>query len=348
VGSWFVSLPVAARAASMNTVLALKQMITGYWTSQAIYVAAKLELADKLASGAQSAEQLAAATNTNAGALFRLLRALASVGVFTQQPDGRFALTPLAQPLQKNAEDSQWAMAVMMGEEHYAAWGQLLYSLQTGQGSFRHIFGEGVFEFLSKRPEQAKVFDAAMTSIHGRETALMLNAYDFGPFPTVCDVGGGNGQVIAAILHRHPSVQGILFDQPHVVERAQQNLKDMGVSNRCQSVGGNFFEPLTIKADAILMRHIIHDWDDEKCITILKHCRAALNPGGKVLVVESVVPAGNEPGFVKWLDLTMLVIPEGKERTEAEYRELFASAGFHLTRVVHSAGELDVLEAAPV
>jgi SAM-dependent methyltransferase len=185
-----------------------------------------------------------------------------------------------------------------------------------------------------------------MTSIHGRETALMLNAYDCAPFPTVADVGGGNGQVIAALLNRHPKVQGILFDQSQVVERAKPNLARSGVSERCQVIGGNFFEPLPFKADAILMRHIIHDWDDEKCITILKHCRAALNPGGKVLVVESVVPAGNEPGFVKWLDLTMLVIPEGKERTEAEYRELFAAAGLKLNQVVHTAGELDILEAS--
>jgi SAM-dependent methyltransferase len=329
----------------MNNVLVLKQMITGYWTAQAIYVAAKLELADKLASGPQTANQLSAATNTNTDALFRMLRALASVGVFKQESDGRFALSPLAVPLQKKAEDSQWAMAVMMGEEHYAAWGELLYSVQTGKGSFRKVYGEGVFDFLAKRPEQAKVFDAAMTSIHGAETKLMLDAYDFSPFQIVADVGGGNGQVIAALLQRHANVQGILFDQPHVVERAKSTLQATGVSDRCQIVGGSFFEPLSLKADAILMRHIIHDWDDDKCITILKHCRAALKRGGKVLVVESVVPTGNEPGFVKWLDLTMLVIPEGKERTEAEYRELFAAAGLQLNRVVRTAGELDVIEA---
>jgi len=184
-----------------------------------------------------------------------------------------------------------------------------------------------------------------MTSIHGTETALVLNAYDFSPYATVADVGGGNGQVISSILGRHPKVKGILFDQPQVVERAKPNLTRAGVSERCQAIGGSFFEPLQFKADAIHLRHIIHDWDDEKCITILKHCRAALNPGGKVIIVESVVPAGNEPGFVKWLDLTMLVIPEGKERTEAEYRDLFTAAGLTLQRIVPTAGELDVIEA---
>lgn len=331
----------------MNNILALKQMITGYWTSQAIYVAAKLELADKLAGGAKSADDLASETQTNAGALFRLLRALSSVGVFTQQVDGKFANSPLSTPLQKSAEDSQWAMAVMMGEEHFAAWGELLYSIQTGQGSFRKVFGEGVFDFLGKHPEQAKVFDAAMTSIHGKETVLVLDAYDFSQFKTLCDVGGGNGKTLATTLERHPNLQGVLFDLPHVVERARPNLQHAGVADRCQFRGGDFFQQVDVQADAIMMRHIIHDWDDAKCITILKNCRAALNPGGKLLVIESVVPAGNEPGFVKWLDLTMLVIPEGKERTADEYRDLFAAAGLNLKQIVKTAGELDVLEAVP-
>jgi len=330
-----------------NTTLTLKHMITGYWTSQAIYVAAKLDLADKLAGGAKTAAELAADTKTQAGALFRLLRALASVGLFAQQADGRFANSPLSEPLQKTTEDSQWAMAVMMGEEHYAAWGELLYSVQTGQGSFRKVYGEGVFEFLGKHPDQAKVFDAAMTSIHGGETRLMIDAYDFSHCKTLCDVGGGNGRTIAEVLKRQPKLQGVLFDLPHVVERAKANLQQAGVSDRCQLVGGNFFEKVDVSADILLMRHIIHDWDDEKCVAILKNCRTALNPGGKVLVVESVVPAGNEPSFVKWLDLTMLVIPEGKERTAEEYRELFAAAGLKLNRIVRTAGELDVLEASP-
>jgi SAM-dependent methyltransferase len=274
-----------------------------------------------------------------------MLRALASVGVFKQQPDNKFANSPLSTPLMRSADDSQWAMAVMMGEEHFAAWGELLYSIQTGRGSFRKVFGEGVFDFLGKHPEQAKVFDAAMTSIHGKETALVLDAYDFGQFPVLCDVGGGNGNTLAATLQRHPTIRGILFDLPHVVDRAKPNVHQHGVADRCQFVGGDFFQKIDVQADAIMMRHIIHDWDDEKCVAILKNCRAALKPGGKVLVVESVVPPGNEPGFVKWLDLTMLVIPEGKERTADEYRGLFAAAGLQLNRIVRTAGELDVLEA---
>jgi hypothetical protein len=330
-----------------NPVLALKQMITGYWTSQAIYVAAKLELADKLSAGPKTAAELAAATNTNEGALYRVLRALASIGVLGQSSDGKFANSPLSEPLRKGIDDSQWAMAVMMGEEHYDAWGKLLYSVQTGQGSFRHLFGEGVFEHLSKHPQQAAVFDAAMSSIHGKETALMADAYDFGQFQTICDVGGGNGSTLSTILQRNPKLQGVLFDLAHVVERARPKVAEAGVADRCQFVSGDFFQQVNVTANAIMMRHIIHDWDDARCITILKNCRDAVGPKGKVLVVESIVPSGNEPGFVKWLDLTMLVIPEGKERTEAEYRELFAAAGLKLERVVHTAGELDILEAVP-
>lgn len=328
----------------------LGQLITGYWLSQAIYVAAKLEIADLLAQGPRTAADLAKATSTHERSLYRMLRALASVGVFSELAPRTFAINDVADPLRRDAPGSQWAMAVMMGEEHFAAWGQLLYSIQTGQGSFRKVYGEGVFDFLSKHPGPAQVFDAAMTSIHGKETALVLDAYDFGQFPVLCDVGGGNGNTLAATLQRHPQIRGILFDLPHVVQRAQPNVEQQlgtQVANRCQFVGGDFFRQINVQADAIMMRHIIHDWDDEKCVTILKTCRAALAPGGKVLVVESVVPPGNEPGFVKWLDLTMLVIPEGKERTADEYRDLFAAAGLRLNRIVRTAGELDVLEAVP-
>jgi hypothetical protein len=300
-----------------------------------------------LISGPKTAAELAAATNTNEGALYRVLRALASIGVFSQIDGDKFANSPLSEPLRKGIDDSQWAMAVMMGEEHYDAWGKLLYSVQTGQGSFRHLFGEGVFEHLSKHPQQAAVFDAAMSSIHGKETALMADAYDFGQFQTLCDVGGGNGSTLSTILQRNPKLQGVLFDLAHVVERARPKVAEAGVADRCQFVSGDFFQQVNVTASAIMMRHIIHDWDDARCITILKNCRDAVGPNGKVLVVESIVPSGNEPGFVKWLDLTMLVIPEGKERTEAEYRELFAAAGLKLERVVHTAGELDILEAVP-
>jgi hypothetical protein len=321
------------------------RLVSGYWMSQAVYVAAKLELADRLVSGPQTAEQLAQATHTNPAALYRLLRALASVGVFREVDNRRFELTPAAELLQRGVPGSQWAMAVMMGEEHYVAWGDLMHSIRTGEGAFRKQFGQPVFDYLAAHPEPAKIFDAAMTGIHGRETGPMLDAYDFGQFERVVDVGGGNGSLIVPLLERYPNVQGTIFDLPHVVERSQASLKESPVRSRLTFERGNFFESVTAGADAYLLRHIIHDWNDEQCVSILSKCAAAMKRGGKVLVIESVIPPGNDFHFGKWLDLTMLVIPEGKERTADEYRTLFASAGLELKEIVPTGSDVSILVA---
>jgi SAM-dependent methyltransferase len=318
-------------------------MISGYWISQAVYVAAKLELADRLQGGALTAEELAALTHTNADALYRLLRALASVGVFREVAERRFELTPAADLLRRDTPGSQWAMAVMMGEEHYLAWGDLLHSIRTGEGAFRKQFGQPVFEYLSHHPEQAKLFDAAMTSIHGRETGPMLDAYDFGQFATIVDVGGGNGSLLAPLLERFPMVRGTIFDLPHVVERAQARLAAAPVRDRLSFQAGDFFAAVAPAANAYLLRHIIHDWNDEQSATILRNCGKALLPGGMVLVIESVLPPGNEWHFGKWLDLTMLVIPEGRERTAEEYDRLFAAAGLKLVEIVPTAGDVSII-----
>jgi ubiquinone/menaquinone biosynthesis C-methylase UbiE len=322
----------------------LARMMTGYWMSQAIYVAAKLELADQLTGGAKSVNELATATKTHADSLYRLLRALASVGVFKEVDGRRFELTPAAEMLRKDVLGSQWAWAVMMGEEHFTAWGDLIYSIRTGEGAFRKHYGQPVFEYLSHHPESARVFDAAMTSIHGRETAPMLEAYDFGQFAKIIDVGGGNGSLLSQLLERYPTVQGTIFDLPHVVERAEARLANSPVRSRLSFASGNFFQSITPSgANAILMRHIIHDWNDEQCTTILRNCAAALAPGGKVIVIESVIPPGNEWNFGKWLDLTMLVIPEGRERTADEYDRLFGGAGLRLTQIVATAGDVSLI-----
>lgn len=320
----------------------LGRLITGYWMSQAVYVAAKLELADHLATGPRSAAELATATSTHAPSLYRLLRALASVGVF-REVDGRFELTPAAGLLRRHTPESQWAMAMMMGEEQYAAWGELLHSVQTGEGGFRKKHGEPLFQYLSHEPEKAQLFDAAMTSIHGRETMPMLDAYDFGRFEHVVDLGGGNGTLLALLLERYPHVQGTIFDLPHVVERAKARMSDSPVRDRLSFQGGDFFQGIAPPADAYLLRHIIHDWNDEQCVTILRNCVAAIKPGGRVLVVESIIPPGNDFTFGKWLDLTMLVIPEGKERTADEYRTLFAAAGLQLVEIVPTASEVSIV-----
>ncbi len=322
----------------------LDQMITGYWLSQAIYAAAKFGIADYLRDGPKPVEELAEATSTNPDALYRLLRALASKGIFAEAESRRFSLTPLAEPLRSDVPGSKRALALMSGDEQYRAWGEIVYSIQTGNTAFDKVFGKPIFDYLGENPDKARIFDAAMTGIHGRESDAILDAYDFAGIKVLADIGGGNGSQISGILQRYPNMQGILFDLPHVIERAKANIEAAGLADRCRLVGGSFFDEVPEGADAYVLRHIIHDWDDEKSLTILNNCRQAMSSESRVLVVESVIPQGNEPFGGKFLDLVMMLIPGGKERTEEEYRELFAKAGFELTRVVPTAAEVSIVE----
>lgn len=326
----------------------LNRFITGYWTTQMVYVAAKLKLADILAASPKHVDDLATETNTHPPSLYRLLRALASLGIFAEDTQHRFTLTPLAECLRSDIPGSQHALAVMSGEEHYLGWGELLYSVQTGKTGFEKLYGMGVFDYLSKHEEQAKVFDAAMVSIHGRESEAMASAYDFSQFKTLADIGGGNGSLLTAILKRTPHLRGLLYDLPGVTERAKTSLQSMGVLDRVQVMGGSFFESIPPGADAYMMRHIIHDWDDERSLTILRNIHKVIPADGKLLVVEGVIPPGNDPNFGKLLDLTMLTLPGGKERTEEEYRTLFKQGGFELTRIVPTAAEVSVIEGRKV
>lgn len=322
----------------------LSQIIGAYQQSQAVYVAAKLGLADLLKEGPRTPEELAESTGTHARSLYRLLRALASIGLFAEDEQGRFTLTPMAELLRSDHPDSKRAMALMMGEEHYRAWGDLLYSVQTGRTAFERVYGMPVFEFLSQNPEKGEIFDQAMTAIHGAETEPMVEAYDFSGVGTLADIGGGNGSVLSAVLRRHPDMQGILFDLPPVVDRARGTIEAAGLADRCRFVSGNFFEEVPSGADAYLLRHIIHDWDDAKCTTILQTIHRAIPDEGRLLVLESVIPPGNDPLGAKFLDLTMLALPGGQERTEAEFRQLFETAGFRLTRIIPTATEVSIIE----
>ncbi|MBI2825531.1 MAG: methyltransferase [Planctomycetia bacterium] len=324
----------------------LLSLMTGFWTSQAVYVAAKLELADLLADGPQTAEALAAKTGTNADALYRLLRALASLGLFREDGERHFHLTDTARPLQSRVPGSQRAVAIMMGEEHFACWGDLLYSIRTGRTAFDKVYGAPIFDWLSKHPEQARVFDEAMVGVHGSETPAMLDAYDFSGVNVVADVGGGNGSLLRGVLARYPQMRGMLCDLPGVVERAKAVIAaDLG--DRLQAIPTNFFDSVPAGADAYLLRHIIHDWNDEQSLAILKNVRRVVGPSGRLLLVEGVVAEGNEPDFTKLLDLNMLVIPGGKERTEKEYRELYAAAGFRLRSITPTKSYVSILDGRP-
>jgi len=322
-------------------------LISGYWISQAVHVAAKLSLPDWILAGKTTSAQLAEATGTDAPSLYRLLRALASVGVFAEEGHDHWTLTPLAETLLEKP-GSQKAVALMMGGEHFASWGELHYSIQSGKPAFDKLYGKPVFTYLAEHPDEAQNFDAAMVGVHGAETAAMLDAYDFSDIGLLVDVGGGNGSLLMATLQRYPLLRGILFDMPQTAERARRGFANSGMMARCSALGGSFFEFVPPGGDAYLMRHIIHDWTDEQSITILGNCRKAIKPEGRVLLVEAVIPPGNERSWSKFLDLNMMVIPGGMERTEEQFKSLFERSGFRLNRIVPTGTEVSVIEALPV
>ena len=328
--------------------VAMLQMMTGYWVSQAVYVAAKLGIADLLIDGPVSCDNLATLTRTHAPSLRRALRALASVGVFSEVAPGQFALTPLAALLRSATPDSMRALAIMYAEEQYRAWGDMLHSVRTGQSAFEYRFEMGIFEYFAKNPEASAVFNEAMTGWTAQVAGAVVDSYDFSPFGTVVDVGGNQGTLLAAVLRSQPTARGILFDLPHVVAGTAGSLATTEVEKRCARVGGSFFEAVPTGGDAYILAQILHDWDDERCVVILKQCRDVMPAQGKLLVVELVLPEGDEPFFGKWLDLHMLVMASGRERTAAEYGKLFRAARFELARVVPTPAGPSIVEGVPV
>jgi hypothetical protein len=324
----------------------LMEMIFSPVPAQALSVAAKLGVADLLKEQAMSADELAQALGVQARPLYRLLRALASVGVFTEDTQGRFHLTPLAEPLRSDAPESVRSFAIYFGADwHHRVWGELGYSVQTGQAAFEKIYGKPFFDYLAENPVPAQDFNNAMTSHSASDSAAVVNAYDFTGINKIIDVGGGHGALLATILAKYPQMSGVLFDAPYVVAGAGEVIKAHGVSGRCEAVGGDFFASVPAGGDTYIMRHIIHDWDDERALTILKNCHQAMTENGRLLVVEIVIPEGNAPSLGKFLDLAMLVLVNSFERTAAEYSALFAQAGFKITRIVPTASPLSVIEA---
>jgi hypothetical protein len=294
---------------------ALRTMISGYRTTQMIAVVAKLGIADLLKDGPKGVEELAQATHTHAPSLYRLLRAVASLGIFAEDDQRRFGLTALAEPLQNDVPGSLRAMATFAGESwRWQAWGHLLQSVQTGETAFHQTYGMGWFDYLAQHPEASAVFNAAMATSE-RHHAVMA-AYDFSTIDTLVDVGGGTGRLLAAILQANPQLHGVLCNTPQVTACAQALLKDAGVADRCEIVAGDVFAGLPSGGDAYLLSLVIHDWEDAPAITLLEHCHGAMHEQGKLLLVEQVVPSGNDPSLSKLLDITMLVEAGGRERTE--------------------------------
>ena len=323
----------------------IRRLLEGYQVSQAIHVAATLGIADLLAEGSRTSDELGAATGTHRPTLYRLLRALASVEVLHELDGRRFELAPLGQSLRSNVPNSIAGWAAFVGRPYYwQAWSGLLHSVRTGENAFRHVHGTDVWTYRSIRPDESAVFDRAMTSLSRRSSAALLAAYDFGHFRTIIDVGGGNGGLLAAVLTAHPDIQGVLFDQPHVVAGAEPLLERAGVTNRCRTVGGNFFEAVPKGAEAYVLRAVIHDWDDEASIRILTVVKQALAENGRVLIVERVVAPANEGRDANFSDLNMLVGPGGRERTREEFAALLESSGLQLERVI-DAGIFSVIEA---
>ena len=328
---------------------AMLELVCGYWLSQLVFVAAKLGVADELRNGPATAEALAKRVGAHAPSLFRVLRALASRGVFAETANGRFKLTPLAATLCSDAPASQRDFVAMIVEGYnWSAWGELLHGVRTGERPFDQAHGMPGFEWLKQHPEDERTFAAAMASISRMENAAVARAYDFRGLRTLVDVGGAHGHLLATVLGRHRHLRGILFDQPQVVEAAARSsyFTARDLAARCEVQGGSFFDGVPVGADAYMMKYVIHDWDDERCLRILRNCREAMAPGGRVLLVEHVIEPGNRPDFGKLLDINMLVVaPGGKERTRGEFGALLGGSGLRLRRIVPTASRVKVLEA---
>ncbi len=324
---------------------ALLRLVSGYQLSQALHVAARLDIGDRLAGGSRSSDELAAATDTDSDALYRLLRALAAAGVLHERDGRRFELTELGEGLRSDVSGSVHGWALMIGRPlHWNTWSSLVESIRTGENTFRLVHGTDVWSYRSQRPEELAIFDGAMTSMTGVADAAVLDAYDFGRFGEIVDVAGGRGALLAAILTTHDDVRGVLFDQPDVVANAGALLDRFG--DRCQAIGGSFFERVPAGADAYLLKSILHDWQDEECIAILRVIGEAMPEHGVVLVLERDLGAPNENAPAKLSDLNMLVNPGGRERSEEQYAALFAAAGLHYVGATPSAAGVTVFEAA--
>lgn len=327
--------------------IALIKMMFGAWISQAIYVVASLGIADLLQNGDKSVADLAQKTDTHPPYLYRILRALACVGIFTEVEPQKFALTDIAKCLQSDVPGSLRALSMMLGDEwNWHSWGDILSIIKTGKPALNRLYNvENAFEYFAKHPESGKLFNDAMSGFSYNVHTAVVDAYNFSDISTIVDIAGGHGTLISSILTANPSMKGILFDLPSVISGATETLQNKGVLNRCKTISGDFFQSVPLNGDAYILSNIIHDWDDKDCIRILKNIHQSIVKNGKLLVVEMVVPPNDIPHLSKLLDLEMLIMyPGGRERTKTEFHQLYETAGFHLTRIIPTMTPVSIIE----
>jgi hypothetical protein len=340
-------VPVERSAAdpALEPTRTLMSLLSGAWVAQSIFVVAKLGIADFVDRGVVSLIDLGAATGTHAPSLFRVMRALVSIGIFTEV-NGVYGMTPLADRLRRNVPGSLRAYAIMNGEQWvWRSWGDIEGSVRTGRPAFNQIFGEPLFDYYHSHPEAGRVSAAALSSLSNAENAAIVAACDFPASGTVVDVGGGRGSLLAAILKANPALRGVLLERPGMVDMARTDLEADLVAERCEIVAGDFFTGIPAGGDVYLLKKVIHDWNDDEARTILARCRDAMPKNARLLLAESVVPDGNRGSPAKWLDLLMLVYTGGRERTTTEYRDLLVSVGFAGVRLVATASNIAVVEA---
>jgi hypothetical protein len=325
----------------------LMEMIYGSMVTQALHVAAKLKVFDVLRDGPKTAGLIAEATGAHGPALRRLLRSLTALSVLAEDEDGRFSATPLGALLQTDHPQSARPLALLYGDPlFWRPWGDFHETVKTGDPAFDRVYGKPLFDYLARHPDDAALFNGGMTSASRLDLPAILTAYDFSVFKRIVDVGGGHGALLRGILERCPNVRGVLCDLPSVVEGARE-IEKSGVASRCEIVGADMFQSVPAGGDAYILKRILHDWGDTESTRILRSCRRAITANGRLVVMEFVVKPPNEPDVAKLMDLNMLALLTGVERTEDEFRELYASAGFRLTRVL-SAGRLSIVEGVPV
>jgi hypothetical protein len=325
----------------------LMSCITGHWVAAAVYAAARLGIADQLRDGPRSSDDVAKAVGGHPSSVYRLLRALATLGIFDEVRPRTFALTEVGDLLRADHPQSMRSMALFQGAPpHWQGWGSFLHSVRTGESAFEHVHGKGFFDYCQTDREFGAAFDGAMTGMSAATVSAVLEAYDFSGIARLVDVGGGHGYLLSRILVEYPALKGCVYDLPHVVAGAAPLLKAAGVAGRCETAGGSFFDAVP-PSDAYISKHIIHDWDDESCLKILRNMRQGLAPGGRVLLVEVVIGAeNNREALGTLIDLEMLHSTHGgRERTESEFAALFSTAGLKLTRVVPTQSLFSVLEA---